>query len=181
MKLIRSIQLTVIAFLLILPFNIYSETAETNSIFETPKGQIKITSISYELNMKNSVVVFKGDVNVVGNDMNMTCQTLELYFKTSLKDTSAEDSKYSVEKIVAADSVVIKRPDRGQATAEKAVYYHDSEKIVLTGNPLFQDGDRVEGGGDNTTITLYLKEDRYVVEGTKDDRARLFLNSKDER
>jgi lipopolysaccharide export system protein LptA len=74
---------------------------------------------------------------------------------------------------------VITRPDRGTATAEKAVYYQDSEKIVLTGNPVVKDGDGFEGGG--STITLYLKEDRYVVEGSKDDKARLFSTGRDER
>lgn len=178
MKLKNVIYLISITFLLMLPYRAYSETKKTNSVFDTENGQIDITSISYELDMKNSSVVFKGDVNVTGNDMNMSCQKLELFFNTSLKDPSLEQSKVQIEKIVAMDSVVISRPDSGTATAEKAVYYHDSEKIVLTGNPVVRDGDRFEGGGN--TITLYLKEDRYVVEGSKDDKARLFATGKDE-
>ena len=179
MKLIRSLYLTLITFLLLLPYNVYSESTKTNSIFDTQNGQIKITSVSYELDLKNSVAAFKGDVKIVGNDMNMSCQKLELFFKNSLKGKSIENSKFRVEKIVATDSVVIIRPERGTATAEKAVYYHDSEKIVLTGNPVVKDSDGFEGGG--STIILFLKEDRYVVEGSKHDKARLFTTGKDER
>ena len=178
MKLMRSLYLILITFLLLPPFSVYSETAKTNSIFDTQNGQINITSISYELDMKNSIASFSGDVNIVGNDMSMSCQELELFFSKSLKDSSAEEKKFSVEKIVATGSVVITRPDRGTATAEKAVYYHDSEKIVLTGNPEVKDKDRFEGGGN--TIIMFLKEDRYVVEGSKGDKARIFATGKEE-
>jgi lipopolysaccharide export system protein LptA len=110
--------------------------------------------------------------------MTISCQKLELFFSKSHKDSSAEEGKFNVEKIVATESVVITRPDRGTATAEKAVYYHDSEKIVLTGNPVVKDKDRFEGGGN--TIIVFLKEDRYVVEGSKGDKARLFATGKEE-
>ena len=179
MKLIRSLYLTLITILLLLPYNAYSESEKPSRIFDTQNGQIKITSISYELDMKNSVFAFKGDVNVLGEGMNMSCQKLELFLKSSLKDTSTEESKFNIEKIVATESVVITRADRGTATAEKAVYYHDSEKIELTGNPVVKDSDRFEGGGNK--IIIFLKEDRYVVEGAKGDKARLFSTGRDER
>lgn len=179
MKLIRSIY-SIIFVILFLPHNVYSETVKTSSFFDTQNGRINITSISYEIDMKASIASFKGDVNVTGDDMNMSCQVLELYFKNSPKDSSIENSKVQIEKIVATDSVVITRPDKGTATAEKAVYYHDSEKIVLTGNPVIKDNDRF-GGITGNTIILFLKEDRYVVEGSKDEKARLFSTGKDER
>lgn len=178
MKLIRSILLTIIIFILLLPHNVFSETDKTKSIFDIQNGQIKITSISYELDTKNSIAAFKGDVDVVSNDMKMSCQKLELYFKGSLKDSSKEDNKISIEKIVATDSVVITRPGGGRATAEQAVYYRDSEKIVLTGDPYLKDGDRFEGGGPK--IIYYLKEGRYVVEGSKDKKAKFFKAGTDE-
>ncbi len=171
MKLKRSIYLTLITFLLLLPFNIYSETSKTNSISETKNGQIIIRSISMELDMKNSVLAFMGDVDVQGDDMNMSCQKLELFSKGSLKEGSKEESKPDLEKIVATESVVITRPDGGRATADRAEYYPDSEKIVLTGDPYLKYGDRIEGGGPKTKITLYIKEERFIVEGTKEDKA----------
>jgi lipopolysaccharide export system protein LptA len=52
--------------------------------------------------------------------------------------------------------------DDGQATCGKAVYLGDEEKIVLTESPVaWQKGARVTG----KKITMYLAEDRSVVEG----------------
>jgi lipopolysaccharide export system protein LptA len=56
--------------------------------------------------------------------------------------------------------------------AEKAVYYEDDEKVVLTGKPVVKQGnDFVEG----SKITLYLKEKRSLVEGSKDQKVRAVL------
>jgi lipopolysaccharide export system protein LptA len=50
----------------------------------------------------------------------------------------------------------------GTATCQRAVYYEADEKIVLTGEPTaWQKGTRVNG----KVITMYLAEDRSVVEG----------------
>ena len=70
-------------------------------------------------------------------------------------------SNRSVNKIEATGRVKIEK-DSGSATCEKAVYYHDGDKIVLTGDPVAWDkGTRVSG----KQITMFLAEDRSVVEG----------------
>ncbi len=52
--------------------------------------------------------------------------------------------------------------DNGKATCQKAVYFSEGEKIVLTGDPVaWEKGTRVSG----KQITMYLTEDRSVVEG----------------
>jgi lipopolysaccharide export system protein LptA len=67
----------------------------------------------------------------------------------------------SVSMIEATGRVRIEKDD-GTATCQKAVYYGDDERIVLTGEPVaWQKGTRVTG----QKITLYLAEDRSVVEG----------------
>ncbi len=175
----RTIYLALITFLLLIPHYAYSETSKSTSVFDTENGKINISSISYEVDMKTSIATFKGDVLVEGNDMNISCQKLELFMKKSPENASSDISESRIDRIVASESVVITRPDKGSASAEKAVYYHDSQKVVLTGNPSVNDGDRFQGGG--KVITLYLDEDRYVVEGTKKDRARLFSTGKEER
>lgn len=185
MKLKLSIYLALITFLLILPFNAYPENSKAKNIFEVKDGQIIVSSISFDLDMKKSVFTFTGDVDVSREGMSMKCQKLELFFKGSLKDLSAEDSKPSVEKIVATESVVITitSPKKGNATADKAVYYPDSEEILLTGNPYIKYGDRFEN--DNAEeIRLYLKEERFTAKGTKDKKpsAKIKIESgEDER
>ena len=50
----------------------------------------------------------------------------------------------------------------GRATCQKAVYYEDEKKIILTGDPVaWQKGTRVSG----KRIIMFLDEDRSVVEG----------------
>lgn len=67
----------------------------------------------------------------------------------------------SVSMIEATGRVIIEK-DEGRATSQKAEYFADEEKIVLTGEPVaWQKGTRVTG----QKITMYLAEDRSVVEG----------------
>lgn len=52
--------------------------------------------------------------------------------------------------------------ENGNATCQKAVYFVDGEKIVLTGEPVaWEKGTRVSG----KQITIFLAEERSVVEG----------------
>jgi lipopolysaccharide export system protein LptA len=70
-------------------------------------------------------------------------------------------SNRAVTQIEATGRVKIER-DAGNATCKKAVYYRDEDKIVLTGDPVAWDkGTRVSG----KRITMFLSEDRTVVEG----------------
>ncbi|BCA56755.1 conserved exported protein of unknown function [Nitrospira sp. KM1] len=70
-------------------------------------------------------------------------------------------SNRAVNKIEAMGRVKIER-DNGNATCDKAVYYREEDKIVLTGSPVaWEKGTRVSG----KQITMFLAEDRSVVEG----------------
>ncbi len=70
-------------------------------------------------------------------------------------------SNRSVSTIEATGRVKIDK-EGGRATCQKAVFYQDEEKIVLTGEPIaWEKGTRVTG----KQITMFLAEDRSVVEG----------------
>ncbi len=70
-------------------------------------------------------------------------------------------SNRAVNKIEATGRVKIER-ENGNATCEKAIYFRDEDKIVLTGSPVaWEKGTRVSGH----QITMFLAEDRSVVEG----------------
>lgn len=52
--------------------------------------------------------------------------------------------------------------ENGNATCQKAVYFVDGERIVLTGDPIaWEKGTRVSG----KQITIFMAEERSVVEG----------------
>ncbi len=70
-------------------------------------------------------------------------------------------SNRAVKTIEATGRVRIEK-EGGSATCQKAVYFQDEEKIVMTGDPVaWQKGARVAG----KQITMFLAEDRSVVEG----------------
>ena len=76
-------------------------------------------------------------------------------------DASPTVSSRSVRRIEATGHVKIEN-QTANATCEKAVYFSDGEKIVLTGDPVaWEKGARVSG----QQITIFLAEDRSVVEG----------------
>lgn len=76
-------------------------------------------------------------------------------------DAMPEVSNRAINQIEATGRVKIKK-ESGSATCEKAIYYRDGDKLVLTGDPVAWDkGTRVSG----RRITMFLGEDRSVVEG----------------
>jgi lipopolysaccharide export system protein LptA len=167
---------------MLLPGTIYSETKRPKNIFNTQEGDLKIESVSWELDINKSMIIFDRDVKieglkVEGDDITMSCQKLELYFKKRGKGTSIQSN--DIEKIIASESIVIKRSDGSYATAENAEYIMGSEKIFLTGNPYFTNGKGIEGRA--LKITIDMKEGTYSAEGTKEDKATLSRAGKGER
>ena len=80
--------------------------------------------------------------------------------------------------------ITITGSETGNATADQAVYYPDSEEIVLTGNPYIKYGDKYEGGEPGTVITLNIKEESFHVQGTKENKAKAKIridSGRDER
>lgn len=79
-------------------------------------------------------------------------------------DTVSTMSNRSVSRIEAtgdAHRVKIKY-ENGSASCQKAVFFVDGEKVVLTGDPVaWEKGTRVSG----KQITIFLAEERSVVEG----------------
>lgn len=77
------------------------------------------------------------------------------------RDAAPAVSERSIRMVEATGRVNIEKED-GHATCQKAVYYEDQKKIVLTGDPVaWQKGTRVSG----KRIIMFLDEDRSVVEG----------------
>lgn len=77
------------------------------------------------------------------------------------QDAAPAVSERSIRMVEATGRVRIEKED-GRATCQKAVYYEDEKKIILTGDPVaWQKGTRVSG----KRIIMFLNEDRSVVEG----------------
>jgi lipopolysaccharide export system protein LptA len=141
-------------------------------------GPIVIKSQSLELDNKKRIVVFSGQVNATRDDMTMICEKLIVYYIDQSANKESGKTDMRLDKIVATGKVKMSRPDGALATAEKAVYYENDQKVVLTGRPVVKQGnDFVEG----SRITLYLKENRSIVEGSEKEKVRAVLHPRSKK
>lgn len=115
---------------------------------------ITITSQRMMAKNKEHLIIFEKDVVAEKDGMTIYSNTMEVVLKGEGKEVSIITALGDV-KIVSGNRI---------ATAQKAVYYKDEEKVVLTGEPEVREGMDVVSGN---VITLFLKEDKSIVEGSK--------------
>jgi lipopolysaccharide export system protein LptA len=170
------------------------------------QGQpIVIKSDSLEFDHQRKMVSFSGNVEAKREDWTIQCQKLTVYYeekgkepaqKESMKEekgkepaqkesVKAEKTKdplqnqsMKIDKIIAKGDVRITRANGGLATAEEATYYWDDERVVLTGKPVVQQGDDLVEG---SVVTLLLKENKSLVEGSQDTRVRAVISPRSEK
>lgn len=125
-----------------------------------------ITSNNMEARKKENLVIFKGDVKAEQKDYTLYAKELYVYYvDKEIKETIAIGDV----RIVKLNMV---------ATGEKAVHTRDNRTVVLTGNPQAkQDCDIVKGD----KITIYLDEDKSLVESGGNNRVKAIVHPKDEK
>jgi len=176
MRNLLSFLIVLVSIGLVLPVPVGSESIQKEFEKTGPKA-IVIRSNTLEMDNKQKVVQFKGDVNAEKDDFVITCEKMLVYYENSTAEKRGGDLGTSIKKIVATGNVKIKRAQGGVATADKAVYYQQDEKMVLTGRPIVKQGDDfVEGD----IITTFLKEDRVVVESSGEKRVKAMIFPKQE-
>ncbi|MCI0427510.1 MAG: hypothetical protein L0Z46_05805, partial [Nitrospiraceae bacterium] len=130
---------------------------DSQAVFE---GAVVLTRGSLVIYSDRMVVMFGAQVAPVSNNQKRH-EAVKGAPPSKGSDAVPAVSNRSVNRIEAIGRVKIEK-DSGSATCEKAIYYHDGDKIVLTGDPVAWDkGTRVSG----KQITMFLAEDRSVVEG----------------
>ena len=158
-------------FGVILPGPVGSESLQ-KEIEEPEPKPIVIKSKTLEVDNKLKVVTFTGDVNAQKDDVVIDCQKMLIYYENLPAQNDTAEVQTRINKIVAIGQVTINRAQGGMATAEKAVYYQRDEKVVLTGKPVVRQGnDFVEGD----RVTIFLKENRSVVESSEDKKVRAII------
>jgi lipopolysaccharide export system protein LptA len=148
-----------------------SATSEKQGKKEAPKP-IVIHSTKLEADNKKKTVTFTGDVDAQMDNFSVFCDKIVVYYEEAPEKKGPEETATKIDKIVATGDVKIVRAEGGVATGKKAVYYQLDEKLVLTGNPVVKEKNNfVEGD----RITLFLKEDRSVVESLQDKKVRAVI------
>lgn len=123
-------------------------------------GPVVVDSDSLESIQKEGLSVFKGNVVAKQNNSVQYADRMEVY----------TDSKTDrIERVVSTGNVRIITRDCRMGTASRTEYYDAEQRVVLIGNA------RVWRGADVVTgerITIYLAEDRSLVEGGKQERVK---------
>jgi len=133
------------------------------------------TITSQQLDMRSSdtesVFRFTGLVTVNGNDIELTCDELEVIALRTDKDVTALGELGKFKSLIATGRVKIVQGDR-VATCGRAEVLPGDEKIILTENPLVRDRDSAVTG---ERMILFRGERRAVVESGASGPARVTL------
>gem|GEM_PF-278620 len=161
-----------------------------------PEKPINITADRMEADDKEKVVVFNGSVVARQEDVVINCDLMRVYYreiqtnspatapeKPSDPDDStaaAEEEKKEneIDRIEVEGNVKITRGNR-VALSDKAVYLAkaDPRVIILTGEPrVWRDKDVLTG----KRITVFLDQDRSLVEGGAEQRVNATFYQKKE-
>ena len=137
------------------------------SFFDTSKP-IDIVSDTMEGFDKEKYVIFKGNVVAKQEDLYIFCDIIE---------ASMNEETNEIDKAHAKGNVKIVKKER-TATSKEAIFNNAESKIVLKGNVTVYSGqDKLTG----EVVTYYIDEDRVVVEGEKEKKARILVTPKEKQ
>jgi lipopolysaccharide export system protein LptA len=145
---------------------------------------LHITALRLEADQDKRLITFSGDVKAQYGDSILYTEQLRVYYqpleskappgvakpeehKSPLGDLGGE----KIDRIEAEGQVRFVQEDK-VAAGQKAIFYRDQEKVVLLGNPQVWRGENNLKG---ETITLYLKDNRVVVESAPQKRVEAHL------
>jgi lipopolysaccharide export system protein LptA len=117
---------------------------------------------------KEGLVVFSGTVVARQNNSVQYADRMEVYL---------DEAGDKILRTVSTGAVRIITSDCRTGTARRAEYYDMDQRVVLIGNARVWQEDNVVSG---ETITIYLSQDRSVVQSGKDERVKAVFYPKDD-
>ncbi len=115
------------------------------------ESPLVITADRMELRRKENLIVYRGNVLAERGDVKIRSDVLSARY---------DPGDGSLKTVVAEGKVRVSQGAR-EMTGDKAVFDDSNETITVSGNTVMRDGDNSVSGG---RVTIYLKEDRSVVE-----------------
>lgn len=157
------------------PVTVWSTPANDDP--KSEEGAIVIRSDRLEIDEKAKTVKFEGHVNATNEHFVMQCERMLVHYVETPAEKQKGEERTRIQMITATGQVKISRKNGGDATADKAIYYQGDERLVLTGKPTVKQGtDSVEGD----QITLFLRENRSIVEGSPEKKVKAVIFPKEE-
>jgi lipopolysaccharide export system protein LptA len=133
-------------------------------------GPVTVDADQLENIQKEGLVVFSGNVVATQNSSTQWADRMEVYL---------DDKGDRIVRTVSTGNVRIITRDCRSGTAKRAEYYDAEQRVVLIGNArVWRDDNMVTG----ERITIYLAEDRSLVEGGQQERVKavFYPKSQDE-
>lgn len=118
---------------------------------------------------KESLVIFLGNVVARQNGSVQYADRVELYL---------DEKGDRILRTVSIGNVRIVTKDCKTGTAKRVEYFDLDQRVVLMGDARVWQDDNVVTG---ETITMFLAQDRSVVQGGKQERVKAVFHPKDER
>ncbi|MEX2146121.1 MAG: lipopolysaccharide transport periplasmic protein LptA [Candidatus Rokuibacteriota bacterium] len=118
---------------------------------------------------KESLVVFSGNVVARQNNSVQYADRMEVYL---------DEKGDKILRIVSTGSVRIITHDCRTGTARRAEYTDLDQRMVLTGNARVWQDDNVVSG---ESITIFLSQDRSLVQGGTQERVKAVFYPKDDQ
>jgi lipopolysaccharide export system protein LptA len=118
---------------------------------------------------KESLVVFTGNVVARQNNSVQYADRMEVYL---------DEKGDRLLRTVSTGTVKIVTRDCRTGTARRAEYYDLEQRVVLIGNARVWQEENVVSGD---TITIFLSQDRSVVQGGRQERVKAVFYPRDEK
>jgi lipopolysaccharide export system protein LptA len=117
---------------------------------------------------KENLVVFSGNVVARRDNSVQYADRVEVYL---------DEKGDRVLRTVSTGSVRIITKDCRTGTAQRAEYFDLEQRVMLIGNARVWEEDNVVSGD---TITLFISQDRSIVQGGKQERVKAVFHPRDE-
>lgn len=140
-----------------------------------PSQPLSITSKSMTVKTLDHIAIFDGNVVMTKADVTLMADHAEVTFVSAdppgetsqsvsgLMSSETLFGQSEISLIHATGHVVLQQAGK-RAQSKEAFYYHQEERVVLTGEPVAWEKDYQVTG---TRMTIFLREDRSVIEGSK--------------
>lgn len=138
------------------------DISSTQFISKEQGGALSITSRKMTLKNQENTILFEGDVVVDRDTMRLKANKVEVVFIPQPEvEQGVAERKREISTITATGDVEFVQGMR-TILSNRVVYHRKDEKMVFTGSPNVKEGeDKLRG----ERITVFIKEDRVVVEG----------------
>lgn len=159
------------AVLMVMPGAAQAQKAAQKKAKMDKNQPIQIVSDRLDAYDETKNVIFSGNAVATQGDKTIKADRLIIHYKDNPDKAKKQENRGmgetgDLDQVEAVGHVIITQTGR-VVTGDHAIFYQDSQKVVMTGNAVMREGKNVIVGH---RIIVYLDEDRGVVESDQNKR-----------